>query len=336
MPLRVAMLILTALAMAACANGGLFAARPLIEPRYDCTLQESIAVDANELVRSPGTFVGKCVRTIGYVDRSLFYPNLDILYSNREPFLATNLAALYGSVSVSNKIDLQRRYVEVIAFVSNCVEYRRFSNEEIRRIVTPPDQVLVHSDDSFCAFVQRPVPVLYVSSWQELGGQTLRYSGKDAALKYGDITPIDEAWQYADEVTRVGNNWFNAVQNRDKSKLLDRFQAEDLLDDETTPFQFLLSAPELPPVMYFSAKPPLLEAARVKYTAYGCVCKSGDCANEWPISSLDTNSSVGQWPYLCITIRKFADESPSESPNVTFDWYRPADIAEINALTDEQ
>jgi hypothetical protein len=335
MPMRVVTLFFACFFVAACANGGLFAERPLIEPRYNCKPQEAVAVDGNELVRSPRTFVGKCVRTIGYVDRSLYYSDLNTLYSNKEPLLATDIAALYGSVSVRNNIDLQRRYVEVIGFASNCVEYRRFADEEIKRIFLPPDQVLVHSDESFCALVQRPVPVLYVSSWRELTNHPLRYTGNDEARKYGDLTLIDESWQYSEEVTREGNNWFNAVRNRDKSKLPDRFQAEDLLDVEMTPFRFLMSATKLPPVKYFQAKLSLMDEEHVRYTAYGCVCKFGDCSNDWPISSIDTQSSVGQWPYLCITIRKFADEHPSESPNVTFDWIRPADIAEIEALKDE-
>jgi hypothetical protein len=316
------LLPLTLTALASCVAAGQVATdqRAVVRLRFDCRMDESTPLDLAGFVAAPDQYMGRCVHARGIIAFRRFYPDALSLYSTRSP---EGLVAVYGQDSSEDGESLwvARKPVDLIGYTYTCEEYSRYADASIEA----KSQAAKARGENYAAMAlitgechDRGGPALFVSQWKTIQGMPNRLSGREAAERFGDLFEMDQRWPYAVEVQSIAKEWFRLLRAQDAEGLqtllrleqvADRSYTDDMLMRHYThsaesPYAALFGAAESPIIKYFQSGVPYGSLVG-DYQAYGCACKSGDCQEEWPIHSQDTEPADMEWPYICVRVGRY-------------------------------
>ena len=310
-----AAVVVVAMAMARCAS----APPPLTPaqipaPHYDCKRENSLPLDLDRFAARSATYAGHCVYARGFKIAGFFYPDLRSFYSG--------WSGPHSAIGVFGNRDADfsdaRQTIELTALAYSCAEWnhrsdKQLEQENLRLSERDPGVSLVASGQPCTAFIGLD-SVLLVSEWRPIPGIQRRLSGEDAARKYGNLLEVTDDWQHAAEVKQVARDWFDAVRRQDAQQFVhangwsddERAPVIELLSSGSSPLRFLFGMTAEPTIKFLRTKPnPPADGPNVVYAlefrAYGCVCKTPDCMDQWPIVSDDTDLD-DEWPYFCLEI----------------------------------
>ena len=277
-----------------------------------CKPEHSVGISFHEAIIDADDFIGKCVRIRGFVAHRALLASLKSYYIVRSgqtlDYVDVEQIAIYGGPGIPQTDDTlwaMRGTAELSGRLTTCARLYSQNEAEIREYQkTHPDAVIIHMMGGLCHY--RGGPVIMVDAYREVAGLPTRLSGESNRAIYGDLSPFDgTAPDFAARRATV-EDWFAALRARDIGRLaklgrrdLTEYALKTLPDPARSAFAALLGAPATPPISYFR---PHLRAWDTDYRIYGCVCIRGDCADQWPIDSMDTGSTNDP-PYRCVIAR---------------------------------
>jgi hypothetical protein len=162
----------------------------------------------------PTSYSGQCVRSRGYIIGPTFFDSLESYYASRSKPFPAGVIGLYREPS-SLGAPLARRYGDIAAVASTCRERAdRLDNERKVTESERPGEVLITTDDSFCAFATADTPILYVSAVRDVSGAPFHLSGPAADREYGTLVPLERNEPNSERALALISDWFEAARER--------------------------------------------------------------------------------------------------------------------------
>jgi hypothetical protein len=160
-------------------------------------------------------------------------------------------------------------------------------------------------------------PILFVSEWHENKMSPTRLTGHVNAQKFGDLVVMDENWEHAAAFKKLSQEWFDSIRSKNPIALqqvvenfgINRFykeNAEKLASNANSPYASFFGLKTQPTVAYFTARLDPDRYPEGAYLAFACACKSAECADMWPIASIDAGYRT-EWPYVCLALSRYGE-----------------------------
>jgi hypothetical protein len=240
-------------------------------PRRDCALAESVPLNITQFKASPRRYGGRCVHVRGIIAQRGFVRDRRELYTRRMRDWGPQIA-VYGpenDTTATRQLWTARTYADIVAYAYSCAELSAYAaasaeraNAEARARAKPGE-----AQSLFLPFVPglchySSGPVLLISQWTALPDLPTRLVDRASARRYRNLDEVDKRWPRYAEVHALIVKWIDLVRQNDISALT----------------QFIRDR-----------------------GPYGCICKTRDCAGQWPINSIDTNAAP-EWPFVCLNL----------------------------------
>jgi hypothetical protein len=280
-------------------------------PHYECKRENAVALDLDRFAANPETYAGRCIHARGFKIAGFFYPDLTTFYSGWGIPEPNKQIRLFGREDRTGHDFLDvRETVDLTALAYSCNELNRRFFDELQL------QGLISSGRPCPSYNDRGA-ILLVSDWRPISGKPRRLAGPSAMAKYGQLLDVTDDGEHASQVSAVAEKWFDAVRRQDVDAFMqvtgsledERDDVSKLLSSNGSAVRFLFGKTVNPTIKYFLTRSPLDEPSvpiKVTSRAFGCVCRTADCTNLWPINWNDTYFDR-EWPYFCIEINRDSD-----------------------------
>lgn len=288
--------------------------RPDISAEPACRPAETIETTVAEIGRNPGRFVERCVRVSGILYHGVLHDDRASLYlarlnsvdgggmrSNPEHHLWISGQARQG---LDNETPVS---ATVVGRIDTCAQRERRSfAQSVSEL--GPDDIYVGAFHCYAANGQ-----MIAASEVELGHRAVeRVAGESARARFGNLTPMPPDWSVRPAMESVVEALLAALRagDREQAAAIHGFRPGSrdagslsayLFDDPDSPFApFRGAAPSQ--IAWFV--PRLDDMSRYEagdLPAIACFCRTRDCSERWPISSIDIRHQPGR-PYACTRV----------------------------------
>lgn len=249
-----------------------------------------LRVEAEELARTPDTFINRCVVVEGMGVRSRLYTDREGIYSDdRVP----------GPVPYVGLVDPARGELEDPAFVrvvgraTTCREVRWAQYERPDSGTVPP----------MCSDFSGTNAIIMVSERRvDRRRRYERLVGEEHRARHGSLIFPPADWDSLAHVLRMAEAFRRAIANRDAAGLarlhpLDPAITQHLLDDPASPFADLRDGRPRQTAVLLHSYWRRTEQAQGR-RAFVCFCRTADCTGIWPIAFNDAVNRADR-PFAC-------------------------------------
>jgi hypothetical protein len=282
--------------------------KPVAPPHFDCTAEQATPIAYQDLMANIEQWVGRCVRLriltrgyFAYADLADYYRAGAYTAENDE---RKSLGMYVKNDEDRDKLFGHRQIVDVVALAYTCSHLSDIHRAEEKALEAEGKTTIIMAI-GYCHYTGNPV--LFVSAFKVVDPGPLRFAGQAAADKYGNLDPLlPKDPDYAEAWSRIVRR-FDAVRRHDIDALIgsvghDAKDVQQELDDPKSGLHFLVGAKALPPIKFFRVRIPAPDPAD-QFIGAGCVCKTADCTDRWPIHSSDLNWTTA-WPYACLRVER--------------------------------
>lgn len=289
---------------------------PEISAEPACRPAETIQARVADIGRNPGRYVERCVRVSGLLYHGILHDDRSSLYLSR-------LNSIDGAELRSRPVHhlwvagpLRRSLRNETPVPATVVGRVDTCEQDARRGLGPrsgPDEIIVSSYHCYAADGQ----MILASDIALSRGPVARLTGEAARPRFGNLSPMPDNWpgRAAMELTvqrflaslRSGDREQAGVihgirpGSRDAVGEPGRRLSAYLFDERESPFAPLRRA--APSQIAFFV-PRIDDPDRFQpggLPAVACFCRTRDCRDRWPLSTLDIRHQPGR-PYACTRV----------------------------------
>jgi hypothetical protein len=267
-----------------------------------CNFKNARPVAVREFVKNPADYKRKCIALSGYLGPRALFGSVEDFYAlkgspSKEDKIAARVGLYADDQNMNALFRAERAFVTVVGLGAECSD---FSGERVVMVL------------GYCHHVGGPT--LWVSDFTPTSPSPIRRTRSQIPADVPDIEDIDPQSAVHARIYTVALKWLDVIRRADVSAYIamddgsieDRYNPDALMHklfaSKRNAFGQITSGTEIPP---FKAFRRISEAGRFPFYAYGCFCKTEDCADTWPAIAADATAKV-EWPYACF--RAFVGE----------------------------
>ena len=290
---------------------------PDISGEPACRGDETIPATLAEIASHPGRYVERCVRVSG-----LLYQN--VLHDGRDGLYLARLNSWDGGLLRSHPerhlllTGPRRRPSDapvpatVVGRIDTCQQRERRGAVQMRMQAGPDDIILA----SYHCYAANGV-MLAASEVSTRHARIERLTGESARARYGNLTPMPASWPQRERLESLVQTFLLALRSGDRDQAgrvhgirpgSRASRGEEgrrlfayLFDDLDSPFAPLRRAAPSQIAYYVPRLDQPQGAGPRDHAVIACFCRTDDCRDRWPLSTLDIRNQPGR-PYVCTRI----------------------------------
>jgi hypothetical protein len=288
---------------------------PEVSAEPACRPAETIQVTVAEIGRDPGRYVERCVRVSGLMYHGILHDDRNSLYLSRlnsidrSGIRSSAVHHLWVAGPVRGTLHNETPVpATVVGRIDTCAQdsRRRFGPNR-------PGDIIVSSYHCYGANGQMIFPTEIVQGHREVE----RMAGEALRARYGNLSLMPQDWSVRPAMESVVQAFLAALRSGDRERAAaihgirprspSNFGEEGrrllayLFDDPASPFApFRSTAPS----QFVWFVPRIDDVERYQpgdLPAIACFCRTRDCSESWPISTIDIRHQPGR-PYACTRV----------------------------------
>jgi hypothetical protein len=296
---------------------------PDISSEPACRPAETIRATVREIGRDPGRFVERCVRVSGLLYHGILHDDRASLYLARRnswdggPLRSSPIHHLRVDGPLLRTLDNEMPVpASVTGRIDTCAQRHR-RHERWMLMHSGPDDIVIAPSHCY----GRDGQLILVSDLSVRRGRVERVIGEPARVRIGNLMPMPDDFPSRARYELLTAQFLAALRagDRERAGMIHGIRpgSRDSRSEATRNLLAYLFADPNSPFADFRRSPPsqiawfvprLDDAERFAgghHAAIACFCRTRDCRDRWPISSIDIRHQPGR-PYACT--RLFARE----------------------------